>query len=218
MRRLGRLLGGLIRAGLLVWAATLALVLAVQFLWPRALPTPEPAQAIFCLGAGIAGRQEADASSAGRARTCAALHAAGAAPLVVFTGYGIPELSAAEAMARIARAEGVPESAILVEPAAQSTIQNAAFGLAALEAPPDRIIVVSDAFHLPRAWVIFRGLRVPEVVLRATLRDATPEVATMLRWCLRESIAIWFNVARLGVYAGAGALGIDRETRIGWFD
>jgi uncharacterized SAM-binding protein YcdF (DUF218 family) len=213
VRRLGRLIG----AGLLLWLATFGFVLAVQFLWPRTLATPAPAEAIFCLGAGIAGGA-ADASSAGRAETCAALQAAGAAPVVVFTGYGVPTLSAAEAMADIARAEGVPENAILIEPAAQSTLQNAAFGLALLDAPPERVVVVSDAFHLPRAWVIFRVLGVPDVALRATRPDATPDLTTMLRWCLRESVAIWFNVARLGAYGAAGVLGIDRDTRIGWFD
>lgn len=214
IRRLGRL----IRAGLLVWLATFALVLAVQLFWPRTLATPEPADAILCLGAGIAGNTQADASSAGRARTCAALHRVGAAPKVVFTGYGVPNLSAAEAMAEIARDAGVPETAIVIEPEAQSTLQNAAFGLALLDLPPRRVVVVSDAFHLPRAWVIFRVLGVPEVALRATAPGATPDRATMLRWCLRESVAIWFNVARLGVYAVGGAVGIDRETRIGWFN
>ncbi|MFW5642055.1 MAG: YdcF family protein [Roseicyclus sp.] len=214
VRRLGRL----IRAGLLVWLATFAIVLAAQVFWPRALPVPERAEAVFCLGAGIAEGRHADASSAGRARTCAALHADGAAPLVVFTGYGIPGLSAAEAMADVARDAGLPERAIRVEPAARSTIQNAAFGLALLGAPPARVVVVSDAFHLPRAWVIFRVLGVREVALRPTLAEATPDTATMLRWCMRESLAIWFNAGRLAVYGIAGALGVDRETRIGWFN
>jgi uncharacterized SAM-binding protein YcdF (DUF218 family) len=213
VRRFGRL----IRAGLLVWLATLLFVLAVQFLWPRTPAAPDPAQAVFCLGAGIDGGA-ADVSSAGRASTCATLQAAGAAPVVVFTGYGVPTLSAAEAMADVARTAGLAESALLIEPAARSTLQNAAFGLALLDAAPERVVVVSDAFHLPRAWVIFRVFGVPDVALRATRPDATPDLTTMLRWCLRESVAIWFNVARLGVYAAAGAFEIDRDARIAWFN
>jgi uncharacterized SAM-binding protein YcdF (DUF218 family) len=203
---------------MLLWVSTFLCVLAVQAFWPRMPLDPAPAEVIFCLGAGITDGAVADASSAGRATTCAALQAAGVAPLLLFTGAGVPGLSAAEAMADIAREAGVADSAVLVEPHARSTLQNAAFGLALLPEPPSRVLVVSDAFHLPRAWVIFHVLGVPEVALRATRSEVTPDVPTMLRWCLRESVAIWFNVARLGVYAAAGTLGIDRETRIGWFN
>jgi uncharacterized SAM-binding protein YcdF (DUF218 family) len=220
IRRIGRLLGWLVRAGLALWAVTASVVLVVQLAWPRDLAVPAPADAIFCLGAGMADEDSPlpDASSAGRARTCAALHGAGAAPVVVFTGYGTEVGSAAQAMADLAATLGVPEAAMRLDPAAQSTLQNAHFGLALLDTSPERVIVVSDAFHLPRSWVIFRVLGVPDVALRPTLGAATPPLPTMLRWSAREGVALWFNVARLGVYGIAGALGVDRETRIGWFN
>ena len=35
---------------------------------------------------------------------------------------------------------------------------------------------------------------------------------------LREATAVWSNAARGLVYVLAGAAGIDRDTRIGWFN
>ncbi|MDG4648781.1 YdcF family protein [Roseibacterium sp. SDUM158017] len=221
MRLLVRIAG----AGLLIWAVTLAGVLGVQLLWTADAPPSGRADAIFCLGAGMSaeGPRLPDAASARRARACAGLHAAGAAPVVVFTGYGNARYSAAEAMADVARAAGVPEAAILVEPRARSTIQNAAFGLAALGRGADRVIVVSDPFHLPRAWAIFRLLGVGDVTLRAPPREPEAQAASRggragLGWVFRETLAIWWNVGRLAIYGAAGVAGVDHDTRIEWFD
>lgn len=213
-----RLAGRAIRAVLLLWAATFAAVVLWQLLWPREASTPRPAQAIFCLGAGMSEADPARAgpASARRARTCAALHAAGAAPVVIFTGAGNDMRSAAEAMADVARQAGLPPEATLVETEARSTIQNADFGLALLPEAPGRVILVSDAFHLPRAWVIFRLMGVEEAGLQATPGDG--DWQELLGWSLREAAAIWFNLGRLAAYGAGGVIGIDHETRIGWFD
>ena len=117
-------------------------------------------------------------------------------------------------MADVALAAGVPASAVIVEPEARSTIQNAAFPFPISPRMPARIILVSDGFHLPRAWVIFRALGAPEIDLRAT----DLPLGQALRWIAREGVAIWFNLWRAGLYLGGGLLGIDPDTRIGWFD
>lgn len=217
-----RYLVGLVAAGLLVWAITFAAVLAVQTLWRSDQPVPDRADAIVCLGAGMSyrGWTLPGAASERRAHACADLHAAGAAPVVVFSGYGHETYSAAEAMADVARARGVPEQAIRIEPLARSTIQNAAFSLALFESAPDRVILVSDAFHLPRSWATFRLLGVHEVVLYAAPNVTTTgqRERTELGWILRESLAIWSNAGRLMAYSAAGLAGIDHETRIGWFN
>ena len=134
IRRLGRLLRGV----LLIYAATFAAVLAVQFLWPAPQVPPAPADAILCLGAGMAGDTSPlpDDVSRGRALSCAALHTAGIAPIVVFTGAGNDTTPAAEAMARVAEEDGVPPEAMRLEPLAHSTIQNAEFGIARLDPAP----------------------------------------------------------------------------------
>jgi uncharacterized SAM-binding protein YcdF (DUF218 family) len=216
VRRLGRL----IRAALLVYAATFAVVVLVQVLWPQPQAAPARADAIICLGAGMADKLSPlpDEVTEARARTCAALHASGAAPVVVFTGAGNDFHAAAEAMATVARSAGLPEAVAIVEPNAHSTIQNAAFGLALLPTPAERIIVVSDAFHLPRAWVIFRVLGDEDIALYATEGALAAPLPTRLGWSLREAVVIWVNAGRLTVYGIAGAMGIDRDTRVGWFN
>jgi hypothetical protein len=120
-------------------------------------------------------------------------------------------------VAQVAQAEGMPSEAAIIEPLAHSTLQNAGFGLALLPEPPERVVVVSDAFHLPRAWVIFAVLG-HDVRLFATQGTLAPPAATRLRWSLREAAAIWFNAGRLATYGVAGLAGIDRDTRIGWFN
>ena len=177
---------------------------------------PHPADAIICLGAGMASdtSPEAGRYSRRRAETCAALYQAGWAPRIIFTGYGHEFGSAAQGMADIAVAAGVPASAVIVEPEALSTIQNAAYSLPHLAPDAERIILVSDGFHLPRAWVIFRALGAPEIDLRAT----DLPFGQALRWIGREGVAIWFNLWRAGLYLGGGVLGIDPDTRIGWFN
>ena len=62
-------------------------------------------------------------------------------------------------MARTAEAQGVPESAIFVEPSARDTIQNACFATRIMEAHGwTSAEVVSSPSHLPRAAQIFSRL------------------------------------------------------------
>lgn len=212
--------GRLLRAALVVYAATLAGVVLAQVLWPLPQDLPARADAIFCLGAGMEDDPSPlpDDTTRARAQACARLHAEGVAPLVVFTGAGNDTSSAAEAMAAVARAEGMPPEAMIVEPRAHSTLQNAAFGLALMPAPPVRLVIVSDAFHLPRASVIFRVLGDAELSLYATENTGSVPLRTRIGWSLREAVVIWVNVGRLATYAVAGAMGVERDTRIGWFN
>lgn len=219
IRRLGRLL----RAGLIVWAMTFAGVLAVMLFSPKTPAFPAEADAIICLGAGMSldGWERPDAASERRALTCARLHDAGVAPRILFTGYGHEVFSAAQAMANTAATAGVPETALIVEPHAASTLQNAAFALDMLGPDTARLVVVSDAFHLPRAWAIFRMFGVPEVALYPAGPDAPGADTTgrgLFGWAFRESLAIWANVARAAAYGLGGLAGIEHDTRIAWFD
>ena len=58
---------------------------------------------------------------------------------------------------------------------------------------------MSDAFHLPRAWVIFSLLGTADLSLYATESDFEAPLSTRLKWSLREGAAIWFNVGRVAV-------------------
>jgi uncharacterized SAM-binding protein YcdF (DUF218 family) len=65
----------------------------------------------------------------------------------------------AEVMARVAEAQGVPATAIIEEPHALDTIQNACYSARILsEHRWHSVEVVSSAEHLPRAAMIFAHL------------------------------------------------------------
>jgi hypothetical protein len=77
-------------------------LLVVQLLWPAPQTIAPPRRCDHLPWRGMAEDTGPlpDAVTRGRALTCAALHAAGVAPVVVFTGAGNDTLSAAEAMAQ----------------------------------------------------------------------------------------------------------------------
>ncbi len=84
----------------------------------------------------------------------------GAAPRLLFTGGAAHNrFVEARGMARAAAAQGIPPSAIFVEPEAQDTIQNACYAVRLMKAHGWRSAeVVSSASHLPRAGLIFSRL------------------------------------------------------------
>lgn len=218
-RGIGRTLGRVALLGLGLWALTFLGVLAAALMLARPGPLPLPADAVICLGAGVARDDPLlpDAASARRAGVCAQLQAEGVAPVVIFTGAGPGGQSTAGAMARHAIGLGLPPDAALREDAARSTIQNAVYSLALLAETNRRVVLVSDAFHLPRSAVIFRLAGYREVQLHPVQQTARDSLSTW-RWMLRESVVIWVNAARGLAYVAGGFLGIDHATRIAWFD
>lgn len=84
----------------------------------------------------------------------------GVAPHLILTGGPAHnQFVEAQGMARVAEAQGVPASAILVEPEARDTIQNACYSMRIMTAHGWRSAeVVSADSHLPRAGMIFNRL------------------------------------------------------------
>jgi uncharacterized SAM-binding protein YcdF (DUF218 family) len=84
----------------------------------------------------------------------------GVAPRLILTGGEVAnQFTEARVMARSAEAQGVPKSAIFVEPEARNTIENACFAVRIMKAHGWRSAeVVSSASHLPRAGMIFSRL------------------------------------------------------------
>jgi uncharacterized SAM-binding protein YcdF (DUF218 family) len=84
----------------------------------------------------------------------------GVAPRLILTGGAAANrFVEARVMARAAHAQGIPESAIFVEPEARDTIQNACYAERIMRAHGWRSAeVVSSASHLPRAGLIFSRL------------------------------------------------------------
>jgi len=84
----------------------------------------------------------------------------GVAPRLILTGAAAHnEFVEARVMARAAEAQGIPSSAIYVEPQAMDTIQNACYSVRIMKAHGwNSAEVVSSAAHLPRAGLIFSRL------------------------------------------------------------
>jgi uncharacterized SAM-binding protein YcdF (DUF218 family) len=84
----------------------------------------------------------------------------GIAPRLIVTGAAAHnQFVEAQVMARTAEAEGIPASAIVVEPQAKNTIQNACYTVRIMKEHGWRSAeVVSSAAHLPRAAILFDRL------------------------------------------------------------
>lgn len=150
--------------------------------------------AIVILGAAV---WEGGPSPTLKRRTLhgAALFHAGAGSVVIpCGGLGRFPPSEAQAMADLLRADGVPASAIEMEDTSANTAQNIRNALPILHRLGERdVLIVSDAYHLPRARLIARrdGLRVsvsapkggarlwPQV--RGWLREIPGVLAVLLR-------------------------------------
>jgi len=121
--------------------ATLA---AAAFLFPQQVLTIDDGQvkadALVVLG-----------GEDGRAEHAAELYHQGAAPAIVVTGYG-DCLSNIETLER----RGVPSSAIIAEPAALTTLENATKSVPLLRAlRAHRVIIVTSWYHSRRALACF---------------------------------------------------------------
>ena len=81
----------------------------------------------------------------------------GAAPRVIFTGGAVGNrFVEAQVMAHAAEAQGIPQSAVLVEPQARDTIQNACYSIRLMNQHGWRSAeVVSNSWHLKRSALIF---------------------------------------------------------------
>lgn len=84
----------------------------------------------------------------------------GAAPRLIVTGGAVANnYGEAQTMARTAEAQGVPASAVFIEPSARNTIQNACYSVRLMKAHGwSSAEVVSSPSQLPRAGLIFNRL------------------------------------------------------------
>jgi uncharacterized SAM-binding protein YcdF (DUF218 family) len=84
----------------------------------------------------------------------------GAAPRLILTGGAVHNrFIEAQVMARSAEAEGIPVSAVFLEPEATDTIENACYAARIMKAHGWRSAeVVASDYQLPRAGLIFNAL------------------------------------------------------------
>lgn len=98
-------------------------------------------------------------------------------------------------MRRLAVELGAPPERVHVEDRARNTIENALLSAPLVRRHGwRRLVVVTDSFHLPRAWYIFRRFG-----LKVDMAGARPEQATRDWWLahLREAAAIPWTILRV---------------------
>jgi uncharacterized SAM-binding protein YcdF (DUF218 family) len=140
--------------GLLAWAAI------ARQLAPSSNTSLNRFDAIIVLGTPA--DDDGNPTPAELSRVTEAVHEyeRGLAPrLILSGGAAYNKFVEARVMARAAHAQGIPESAIFVEPQAMDTIQNACYSVRIMKDHGWRSAeVVSAAYHLPRAGLIFSRL------------------------------------------------------------
>lgn len=156
------LLWGLAGAFLVWLLILLGLLLAVQ--QTGTVDEAQPVDVIVVLGAGLTRDGRPGYALTRRSIHAAQLYAAGYADTVICTGgktRGSPR-SEADACREILLWRGVPASAILLEDESRSTEENALHTQAILEEHGwERVLLVSDSYHMFRAGLIFESRGVP---------------------------------------------------------
>jgi uncharacterized SAM-binding protein YcdF (DUF218 family) len=196
MRRLGRLL-----ANLFLLLALTAAVITASAIWFALHPPAQPAGVLVVLGGDMNEDNTLGPQTRRRVEAGVALFEAGAAPRIHFTGGSSGEPGAGEQMRDLAVSLGVPASVTSAESRSQSTLQNALFSRPVLGPLADEpVMLVTDGFHLARAWASFRWAGYRPVRVAAASAFGPPPTAEQLRWLARETLAWWFNLARVAAY------------------
>lgn len=199
-------------AVLAMWCALIGTGLFVA-MYEAPAETPS-AQAIVVLGGSATSDGILTSDSAQRLSHALALFDDGAAQAIVMTGGG--DIPVAPIMAAEARAAGIPETAILIEAASTSTLQNALFtaDLQALD-KSQPVLLVSQRYHLPRAWASFRWAGFETVELSAADAGEGFSIDQSLLW---EAVKWPFNVLRAAAASAAMAGDVPRESWIAYLE
>jgi uncharacterized SAM-binding protein YcdF (DUF218 family) len=117
-----------------------------------------PADVALVLGYALDAQGNARGPLVARVEHAARLQRQGIVSRLILSG-GVPRggHTEAEVMSRMALSLGVPRSAIVLEPAARSTIENFACSRPLLGAPGARsALLVTEAWHMPRSLLLAR--------------------------------------------------------------
>lgn len=175
---------------LVITAIILILTLAtLAFLFPHQFLTCDSgevkADALVVLG-----------GDGGRAERAAQLYLQGAAPAIVVTGYGD-----CQANIHVLESKGVPPSAIVAEPTALNTMQNATLSVPMLRTlSAHRIIIVTSWYHSRRALACFEHVA-PELQFfsRPAYTNFLPNPANRMGYIMpvnyeyAKLIVYWFS-------------------------
>ena len=170
----------LVLAGSALILVSLAWSFAARALAPTGNTSISRFDAIIVLGAGV--DRDGNPSPTLLSRVTEGVHEyeRGVAPRLIVTGGPQHGFAQANVMARVAEAQGVPASAVLLEPNAGNTIENACFSARMMKQHGWKSAeVVTSAGHLPRAGLIFN--KVP-LEWRGHAAPSLAEASTVPSW------------------------------------
>lgn len=197
----------LIRRLTLLALLAMALPFAATVIFALTYRAPEAprAAAIVVLSGNALYRGELVGATLGRTEAGIDLWRRGAAPLLVMSGGTTDRRRTLIVGARMrdhALAAGLPPEAVLTEGASHSTLQNALFSarLPGID-PAQPVIVVTERYHLPRAWASFHWAGFRDVTLWASdsgpLRLSDDVLAEAVKWPANALRAAGVSLARL---------------------
>lgn len=117
-----------------------------------------PYDAIVVLGAAVLSDGQPSPAMGRRVEAAVDLYGQGVAPRLVMTGGAVGHpVAEARVMRGLALEKSVPAEAIVTEDRSRNTWQNATEVIALARTHGwERLVIVSDAFHIPRAKDMFR--------------------------------------------------------------
>lgn len=163
--RRNRRLGWIGRTVLLCTLAVLELIAwaaIARALAPKANTSKNQFDVLIVLGDRADSDGNPTPTEQARVTEAVAEYERGAAPRMIFTGGAAHNrFVEAHVMARTAEAQGIPASVIVEEPEAMNTIENACDSVRIMQSHGwTSAEVISNAYHLPRAAMIFSRLPV----------------------------------------------------------
>lgn len=187
-----------ILAGVLVVAAITLWAVLARALAPKGNTAASHFDTIIVLGTPA--DSDGNPTPEQLARVSEAVHEYdnGVAPRLILSGGAAHNrFVEAESMARVARAQGVPASAIFLEPNARDTIQNACYSVRIMKQHGwGSAEVVSSPYHLPRAGIIFSRL---PIEWHTHAAPPLEPYSTAMRWAINAVEVA--KTARYLVYA-----------------
>ena len=153
-------------------------------------PTEPPFDVAVVLGAAVESDGRPSAALLRRVAHGVSLYHAGRVRVLLMSG-GLVHHPPTEAdlMRAAAIAAGVPEAAVMVEDRSRNTLENAVFSTEIIAAQGwQRIMVVTDHYHLPRSLYTFQRLGV--VVVGAAARGSLT-LPAFAREMVARVVYIW---------------------------
>ncbi|HUS53034.1 MAG TPA: YdcF family protein [Thermohalobaculum sp.] len=221
MRVIARLLKRVMWLGVVVLALTVGAVLyfsdANLRLYGDGRGLEAPVDAILVLGGGVDGDGILGFSSRRRVAAAVALLKTGRARHLIFSGgpgWKHPDFTAAALMRNHAIELGAPSELLFTEDRSISTFENLRFGfdIAAQHGFAD-IALLTDAFHLERARRLAGYFGQTNAKLAAATGLEYAGMPDRIWSIVREAMAWWFNLAKVGGWEVLAATRMDIDAR-----